>query len=102
MPLTPPNQPGGYEPDDRRMAIGFWMMVKDAFPLAPIRVFVTYETLAQIEPSQPSDPAAAEEIFGRHRALIEALASDKFDEGGVEDEVYEGMAVVRISSDDLP
>ena len=84
------------------MAIGFWMMVKDAFPIAPIRVFVTCEALAQIEPSQPRDLAATGEIFGKHRALIEAAASDKFDAEGVEEEVYEGMAVVRISSDDLP
>ena len=41
------------------------------------------------------------EIFKKHRASIEAAASHKFDRRG-EDEMYEGMPVVRVFSDDLP
>ena len=42
------------------------------------------------------------EIFKKHRASIEAAASDKFDKNRLEDETFEGMPVVRVSPDDLP
>jgi hypothetical protein len=61
MPLAATHMPVVL--DDRRNAIGVWMTVKGARPLRPIRVFVTYEALAQIEPSQP---------WGRHSALAGA------------------------------
>ena len=62
MPLMTTGQPN-FEVDNDRSAIGFWMTVKGAAPVQPIRVFVTYEALAQIEPSQPRDVFAAMNIF---------------------------------------
>ena len=83
-------------------AIRFWTKVKDAEPPKPVRIIVTAGALEEIDPSQVCDQFGREEIFKRHRASIEAVASDKFDEKGVEDETYKGMPVVRVFSDDLP
>ena len=100
MPLMTTGQPN-FEVDNDRSAIGFWMTVKGAAPVQPIRVFVTYEALAQIEPSQPRDVFAAMNIFEQNRALIEGTASEKFDRLGVEEERHEGQPVLRVDTDDL-
>jgi len=81
-------------------AIRFWMKVKDAEPPKPVRIIVTVVALEEIDRSEPRDRYGREEIFKKHRASIEAAASDKFDRRG-EDETYKGMPVVRVSSDDL-
>ena len=93
MPLMTTGQPN-FEVDNDRSAIGFWMTVEDAVPVRPIRVFVTYEALAQIEPSQPRDVFAAMNIFEQNRALIEGTASEKFDRLGVGDERYDGQPIL--------
>jgi len=80
-------------------AIRFWMKVKDAEPPKPVRIIVTAGALEQIDLAL--DQYGLVEIFKKHRASIEAAASDKFDRRG-EDEMYEGMPVVRVFSDDLP
>jgi hypothetical protein len=82
--------------------IGFWMTITGADPASPVRVVVTTGALEQLEPSQPRDSFADAEIFEKHRDMIEGLASDKFDEGRLEDRTHEGRPVVRVSSDDLP
>jgi Protein of unknown function (DUF1488) len=82
--------------------IGFWMAIKGADPVSPVRIIVTAGALEQLEPSQPRDSFADAEIFEEHRDSLEQLASDKFDKGRVEAETHEGRPVVRISSDDLP
>ena len=62
MPLT---GTGGIGlPNDRRRAIGFWMTNK-ARPIEPVRVFVTYEAIWQLDPTHPQDVPAAIGIFGR-------------------------------------
>ncbi len=99
MPLMTTGQPGVLDND--RSAVGFWMTVQGSVPVEPIRVFVTYEALAQTEPSQPRDAFAAIDIFQQYRELIETVAGEKFDRLGVEDERYEGQPVVRVDSDDL-
>jgi hypothetical protein len=68
-------------------AVGFWMTVKGAVPVRPVRVFVSYEALADLA---PSNIRAAFEHFDRFRARIEAAASDKFDRHGPDAEKYEG------------
>jgi hypothetical protein len=83
------------------MALGFWMTVEGAQPVKPIRVFVTYEALAQIEPSQSRDRQAAVDTFNKHRARIEAAASQKFDANGVDDGEHEGQPILMVRSDDL-
>jgi hypothetical protein len=74
-------------------AIRFWMKVKDAEPPKPVRIIVTAGALEQIDLAL--DQYGLVEIFKKHRASIEAAASDKFDRRG-EDEMYEGMPVVRV------
>jgi len=80
-------------------AIRFWMKVKDAEPPKPVRIIVTAGALEQIDLAL--DQYGLVEIFKKHRASIEAAASDKFDRRG-EDEMYEGMPVVRVFSYELP
>jgi hypothetical protein len=65
-------------------------------------VFVTYETLAQLNPSQPGSLNAALEIFDENRRRTEAAASQKFDRCGVEvEERYEEQRVLRVRLPDL-
>ena len=81
-------------------AIGFWMTVKGATPVKPVRVFISYEALAQLDPFDIRDLASAFEHFERFRARIEAAASDKFDRHGPDAEKYEGMPTIRLTTDD--
>lgn len=48
MPLDPTGQVG--TPDADKNAIGFWMIVKGARPVAPVRVLVTFEALGEMDP----------------------------------------------------
>jgi hypothetical protein len=82
-------------------AIGFWMTVKGAIPITPVRVFVSYEALAQLDPFDIRDLASAFEHFERFRARIEAAASDKFDRHGPDADKYEGMSTIRLTTNDL-
>jgi hypothetical protein len=81
-------------------AIGFWMTVKGATPIKPVRVFVSYEALAQLDPFDIRDLVSAFEHFERFRARIEAAASDKFDRDGPDAEKYEGMPTIRLTNND--
>jgi hypothetical protein len=49
--------------DVDRRAIGFWMAVDDETPVRPVRVFITYEALADIDPSQLCDREGALTTF---------------------------------------
>jgi hypothetical protein len=80
--------------------IGFWMSVKGTIPIQPVRVFVSYEALAQLDPFDIRDFAAAFEHFDRFRARIEAAASQKFDRDGPDAEKYEGMPTIRLTTND--
>jgi hypothetical protein len=99
MPLIATVQPS--VADDGWKAIGFWMAVEGARPVQPIRVFVTYAALAQIEPSQPRDRRAAMAIFEKNRTRIEAMAGAKFDTKGVDDGTHQGMPILMIRISDL-
>jgi hypothetical protein len=81
-------------------AIGFWMSVKGARPVQPVRVFVSYEALAQLDPTNIRDLAAAFDHFDRFRDRIEAAASEKFDRQGPDAEKYEAMQTVRLTTHD--
>jgi hypothetical protein len=81
-------------------AIGFWMSVKGANPIQPVRVFVTYEALAKLDPTNVRDFTAAFEHFDRFRTRIEAAASGKFDPVGPDAEKFGGMPTVRITTND--
>jgi Protein of unknown function (DUF1488) len=79
-------------------ALGFWMTVKGAVPVRPVRVFVSYEALADLD---IRDLAAAVEHFDKFRTRIEAAASDKFDRVGPDAEKYEGMPTIRLNNDPI-
>jgi Protein of unknown function (DUF1488) len=59
-------------------------------PFRSVRVYVSSETLAKIDPSQPKNPSAALEIFRNHRSSIEAAASTAFDINGVDEGDFGG------------
>jgi hypothetical protein len=81
-------------------SIGFWMTVKGAVPVQPIRVFVSYEALANLDLTNIRDFAAAFEHFDKFRDRIEVAASNKFDWVGPDADKYEGLPTVRLTSND--
>jgi hypothetical protein len=99
MPLVSEGKPKPVTHSELR-AIGFWMTVKGAIPVQPVRVFVTYEALADLDPTNIRDLAAAFQHFDRFQQRIEAAASRKFDKQGTSAEKYEGMSTVRLTTDD--
>ena len=82
-------------------AIGFWMTVKGASRIQVVRVFVSYEALADLDPANVRDLPAAFEHFEKFRARIEAAASDKFDRDGPGAEKYARLPTIRLTSRDL-
>jgi hypothetical protein len=99
MPLTGTRGIG--LPNDRRRAIGFWMANK-ARTIEPVRVFVTYEALWQLDPTHPQDVPAAIGIFNENRTKIEAAASKKFDAEGHDEGTYNGQPILIVRSQDIP
>jgi len=83
MPLVSDGKSRAVAHDNLR-AIGFWMTVKGAKPVQPVRVFVTYEALAGLDSTNIRDLAAAFEHFDEYRKRIEAAASAKFDRAGTD------------------
>ena len=100
MPLVTTDRDG--EADTRRQAIGFWMFIEGARPYKTVRVYVSYDSLAQIDQSQPRGLPAAFDIFKRHRPMIEAAASDKFDSGHLDDGEYGGRPILTLHPENLP
>ena len=100
MPLVSTDREG--EADTRRQAIGFWMFIEGARPYKPVRVYVSYDTLAQIDPAQPRGLPTALDIFKRHRPMIEAAASYKFDAGYLDDGEYGGRPILTLLPENLP
>ena len=82
-------------------AIGFWMTVKGASRIQVVRVFVSYEALADLDPANVRDLPAAFEHFDKFRARIEAATSDKFDRDGPGAEKYARLPTIRLTSRDL-
>ena len=82
-------------------AIGFWMTVKGASRIQVVRVFVSYEALADLDPHNVRDLPAAFEHFDRFRKRIESAASDKFDRDGPGAEKYARLPTIRLTSRDL-
>ena len=70
-------------------------------PFKPVRVYVSAETLAKIDPSQPKNPSAALEIFRNHRSSIE-VAATAFDINGVDEGDFGGKPIVTIRRGDMP
>jgi hypothetical protein len=58
--------------DDGRKAIGFWMAVDGETPARPVRVYVTYEALANIDPDQVRDLYGALTTFDKNHDRIQS------------------------------
>ena len=97
MPLSATNLP--VVPDEHRRAIGFWMT--DAKNDSPIRVFVTYEALWQMDPSRLRDGPSAIATCEAHRTRLEQHASRKFDDRGVDEGEYKGRPTLFLRSMDI-
>jgi len=67
----------------------------------PVRVFVSYEALADFDPTNVRDLHAAHEHFDKFRDRIEQTASQKFDSGDLGEERYEGGPTVRQTTQDF-
>jgi hypothetical protein len=87
--------------DFDRRAIGFWMAVEGESPVRPVRVFVTYEALANIDPDQARDLHGALTTFDKNRDRIDRAASSKFDAGQVEPDLHQGQLLILLRTDDL-
>jgi hypothetical protein len=98
MPLIATELPPNF--DDNRKAIVFWMRDKES--AQPLRVFVTYEALWQLDTSQMRDPEGAFATFKAKRQRIEASASSRYDlDGPDEGASYQGQPVLTLRSMDL-
>jgi Protein of unknown function (DUF1488) len=102
MPLTRTSDHG--EPDESRRAIAFWMAVEDPAQDERIRVFVTFEALRELDPSNVPDLFGAMEVFANYRLLIEEVASDKYDSEGeaADEDELEGRFVLFVRAEDFP
>jgi hypothetical protein len=65
-------------------AIGFWMSVEGRTPIQPVRVLVSYEALAELDPTNVRDFHGAPKNFDQFRSQVESTASRKFDTDGVD------------------
>jgi hypothetical protein len=94
---------GDGEPDFRRQAVGFWMFVEpiEVRPFRPVRIYVTFEALTHIDPSQSINSLTALEVFRNNRTAIEAAASAKFDASGVDEGEFGGKPTVTVLPEDL-
>jgi hypothetical protein len=96
MPLTGT----GMKPtaDRGRKAIGIWMENERG---SAVRVFISYEALADMDPSQIRDPDAALTIFNANRARLENLASARCDAEGTDECEHEGQPILILRSTDI-
>jgi|SRR5689334_2786341 len=99
MPLVREGQSPLVRHDVHR-SIGVWMTVEGSDPVQPVRVLISYEALAQLDPTNVRDLHAASQHFEKFRTRIETAASEKFDRGGIESEKWEDMPLIRLTSSD--
>ena len=103
MPLQlpgPPAQSKAVSHDDRQ-AIGFWMTGANVQWIKPVRMFVPYWLLSELDPAQFRDLQGAFAIFEANRRRIELAASAQFDSLGPDEEGdYQGQLVVTLKLPD--
>jgi hypothetical protein len=86
-------------------AVGVWMQVANSRPDDFVWVIATYECVEDLDhPGHIADQFNATDIAESNRALLERVASAKFDEKGVDPEegVHDGKRILRLHSYDLP
>lgn len=102
MPLVPtfPDRPAA--DDVARRALWFWTKLEGADPVQVVCVFVTYEALWGLDPSQLRDVPAAHAIFEANRARIEGLASKRFDARGADQgDPHQGQPAITLRGNDF-
>jgi len=77
------------------------MAVEGESPVRPVRVYVSYEALADIDPEQVRDLEGALATFDTNRDRIDMAANAKFDAGQVEQDLHEGQLLIILTTDDL-
>jgi hypothetical protein len=87
--------------DFDKKAVAFWMDVEAISQEQFVRVFVTHETLLDIDPNAPPDVDGALSTFDKNRDRIEPAANAKFDRGETEDWLHEGQPAVVLMDRDL-
>ena len=104
MPLISTNRPMILIAGDP-WAVGVWMKVENSGDDDFVWVIATYECIEDLDhPSQIADRFNATDIAESNRALLEQVASAKFDERGIDpkDGAQEGKPILRLHSYDLP
>ncbi len=99
MPLVSAGTIGPARHDSLR-AIGLWMTVNGASPIQPVRIFVAYEALSDLDLKNIRDLQGAFDNFEKFQARILAAASEKFDRGALSPDKYEGMPTVWLTTKD--
>jgi len=77
------------------------MAVEGESPVRPVRVYVSYEALADIDPEQVRDLQGVLATFDTNRDRIDMAANAKFDAGQVEQDLHEGQLLIILTTDDL-
>ena len=104
MPLIATNRPMTLVKGEP-WAVGLGMQIANSSPAGLVWVVVTYECVEDLDhPGQLADKSNATAIAESNRALLERVASAKFDEKGIdpEDGQHEGQPILRLHSYDLP
>ena len=86
-------------------AVGLWMHIANSTPDDVVWVIATYECVEDLDhPAQIADQSNATRIAESNRALLERVASNKFDEKGIDpkDGQQAGRPVLLVHSYDLP
>jgi Protein of unknown function (DUF1488) len=99
-PVRTPLTTSGITPnyDQERRAIGVWMLDGD---MQAIRIFVTCEGLWSLDPNQVRDVDTAFQLFDKHRAHVENVASARHARGVDYDGEHEGRPMMILRGDDI-
>ena len=86
-------------------AVGLWMHIANSTPDDVVWVIATYECVEDLDhPGRIADQSNATHIAESNRTLLERVASNKFDEKGIDpkDGLQAGRPVLLVHSYDLP
>ena len=77
------------------------MAIDGEEPVRPVRVFVTYEALADIDQRKVRDLHGTLTTFDNNRDRIELAANSKFNLDEIEPYLHEGQLLLLLTTDDL-
>jgi hypothetical protein len=84
-----------------KKAVGFWMEVVGEGPSRHVHVMVTHEALSSIDPKMVPDAEGALDTFDAYHKRLYTVASSKFDEGEIANELHEGHPLIILRGHDL-